>query len=145
MDLGDGPSIFMAARGGPQKLYRPGESVGQYKILAIANESVTLEWDGKQQVKRLEELRDRSGGSSSESAPISRQSNLPPILNATPTAATPVKTAAAEPGIDISGQNSQMRACNPGDTSPAGTTSGGFRKVITSTPFGQVCRWEPVR
>jgi hypothetical protein len=39
----------------------------------------------------------------------------------------------------------QVKLCNPGDTSPAGAVVDGYRKVVTRTPFGEVCRWEPVQ
>jgi hypothetical protein len=45
-------------------------------------------------------------------------------------------------GVDTGGG---IRACAPGDTAPAGTMSDGYRKIVSETPFGKVCRWEKVK
>jgi hypothetical protein len=37
------------------------------------------------------------------------------------------------------------RACVPGDTTPPGTVQDGLRKVVSKTPFGESCRWEPAK
>jgi hypothetical protein len=34
-----------------------------------------------------------------------------------------------------------MKACQPGDTSPAGTVVDGYKKIVEQTPFGPACRW----
>ncbi len=46
----------------------------------------------------------------------------------------------ARPGRDIGGGK---KACQKGDTSPAGTVRDGMKKVIVHLPIGQNCRWEP--
>ena len=33
----------------------------------------------------------------------------------------------------------------PGDTTPAGTVQDGMRKVVTKSPFCDVCRWETAK
>jgi hypothetical protein len=38
-----------------------------------------------------------------------------------------------------------FKVCVPNDTTPEGTVSGGFRKTVTTTPFGKACRWDPVK
>jgi hypothetical protein len=38
-----------------------------------------------------------------------------------------------------------FKECIPNDSSPEGTIDGGFRKTITTTPFGKSCRWDPVK
>lgn len=136
MDIGEGPTAFMAPRGGAQKAFKTGEQVGQYKLAAIKEDSLVLEWEGKSFEKKFEELRDRSGG-----ATQARNEDPPPAQVVQQVVKREVKTDAA-PGEDVGGE---MRACNAGDTSPAGTVSGNYRKVIRGGPFGNRCYWEPVR
>lgn len=38
-----------------------------------------------------------------------------------------------------------VKACVPGDDSPAGTVVDGYKKVIEATPFGTACRWIAVK
>jgi hypothetical protein len=38
-----------------------------------------------------------------------------------------------------------VKLCNPGDTSPVGAVVDGYRKVLSPTPFGSSCLWEPVQ
>jgi len=45
-------------------------------------------------------------------------------------------------GIDIGGD---MRACVANDSNPAGSVQDGYRKVVSATPFGSVCRWEKIK
>jgi hypothetical protein len=141
MNLPDGATAVMSEKvGSRHRGVRPGEKVGEFTLLAVSREDITLEWDGKQMVKKIDELLDRAG---------------PP--EAAPDGATPRATAQAAPSsTQLSSQsppgkpepgqqmNDRMRACQPNDPSPAGTVAGGFRKLVTPTPFGSQCRWEPI-
>ena len=119
LDLGDGPMAIMSdGPKGPHRDYQPGDKVGAFKLVAVNNEELVLEWEGKTITKRVDEILDRS--------------------TAAPPAPGPAKAAAA-PGGDL-GQGT--KACQPGDTSPAGTVADGMRKVIKPTPFGSKCYWE---
>ncbi|MBY0505138.1 MAG: general secretion pathway protein GspB [Bryobacteraceae bacterium] len=141
LDLGDGPQIAMAPRGGRQKFYQKGAQVGEFKLAEIRPDSVVLEWQGKTFEKKLSDLADRTGGSDETARTPTPQSGQPPIYNAPPPPPVAAKSDPT-PGGDIGGG---IRGCNPGDTSPNGTVVGGMRKIITSSPFGSSCRWEPVR
>lgn len=142
LDLGDGPQIAMAPRGGRQKFYQPGDQVGEFKLAAIRPDSVVLEWQGKTFEKKLSDLLDRGGGGEEAARAPTPQNNQPPIYNAPPPPPIVAKGEAAPGGVDIGGG---IRSCNAGDTSANGTVVGGMRKVISSSPFGSTCRWEPVR
>jgi len=133
MNLGDGPTAIMSEKSGTQhRGIRPGEKLGEFTLVAVNNEEVVLEWDGKKLTKKLEELVDRGG----QPAPA------PSAPGVTPGSGTPPPPpAAAAPGVSI---GSNIRACQAGDASPAGTVADGMRKIITDTPFGPQCRWEPV-
>jgi hypothetical protein len=142
MDLGDGPMIAMAPRGGRQKFYQKGAQVGEFTLAEIRPDSIVLEWQGKTFEKKLTELVDRSGGSEDAQRTPTPQTNQAPVYNQAPTPPPIIKGEAAPGGVDIGGG---IRSCNAGDTSPSGTVVGGLRKVVTTTPFGSGCRWEPVQ
>lgn len=141
MDLGDGPMIAMAPRGGRQKFYRAGGQIGEFKLAEIRPDSVVLEWNDKKFEKKLSDLVDRSGGGQEETR-AAAPANQPPVMAQAPTPPPITKGEAAPGGVDIGGG---IKSCNPGDTSPTGTVVGGMRKIVTSTPFGTNCRWEPLR
>jgi hypothetical protein len=131
LDLGDGPMAIMSeGTKGPHRDYQPGDKVGAFKLVAVNNEELVLEWEGKTITKRVDEILDRS--TPAPPAPGPATAAPPPI-------APPVVKGEAAPGVDL-GQGA--KACQPGDTSPAGTVADGMRKVIKATPFGSRCYWE---
>ncbi len=136
MNLGDG--VFAILSDGPnrQKPFKPGEKVGEFKLAEIQAETLVFEWDQKKFPKKFSELQDRVAEPVSAADTTPRQSSTPPAP------AAPVTPGRAAPGPDMGGG---LSACNANDASPAGTVVDGKRKVITDSPFGKVCRWEPVR
>jgi len=141
MNLPDGATAVMSEKiGARHRGVRPGEKVGEFTLLAVSREDITLEWDGKPMVKKIDELLDRAGppqavpdGATPRDAPRAGQSSTQ--LSSQPPPGKP------EPGQQM---NERMRACQAGDDSPAGTTNNGFVKKVTQTPFGNQCRWEPI-
>lgn len=133
------PTVVLADKaGGQQKGYHPGERIGEWKVVSIDNSYVVFEWDGKEFKKRIDELLDRTPILVAE-APAQASANT----------AAPPKPAqslsgngASGPGADI---GANMRACVPGDKSPSGAVVDGMKKVVSETPFGSSCRWEPVK
>jgi hypothetical protein len=150
MDLGAGPTIIMSERsGGPQKSYRQGDKVGSFQIAKLNRSEVVLSWEDKEFVKTMDDLKPKQT-QQAEAAP-------PPPTGPTPQRpgeyhppTTDVKVEQIRksmqteglPGLEI---GASARGCVPGDQSPSGTVMGGYRKVVTPTPFGGSCRWEPVR
>jgi hypothetical protein len=132
VNLGDGPMAIMSVGPkGPHRDYQPGDKVGDFKLVAVNNEELVLEWNGQTITKKVDEILDRS--TVAPPAPG-------PAAAATPAPAPVVVTKApAAPGGELNGG---IKACQPGDTSPAGTVTDGFRKVIKATPFGARCYWE---
>lgn len=158
MNWGGGPKVILAAApGGPQKSYVPGDKVGEFKLVTIAQNGLVFEWDGKQLPARYDEMKDAGGGSQQNTT---AQSSAPSssgvqAVGAGPAAApeeSPVKKVtdsvvnvvnnARGPGNDIGGG---IRGCQPGDPAPAGAIVDGYRKLVTETPFGKSCRWERVQ
>ncbi len=136
MDLGDGPTAIMSEKaGGPGQGVRAGEKIGPFKLVSLTPQEAVFEWEGRTVSKKLEELIPRS--SSTEAAATtpraSEQGPPQPVVR---------QAAASGPGPSIGGE---VRACQPGDSDPPGTVREGYRKVVTQTPFGQMCRWEPVK
>ncbi len=138
MNLSDGTTAIMSEKAGARHQgVQPGDKVGDFTLVAVDGKEITLEWDGKPLTKKVEEMIDRSGPPAPADATSVR--NTPAVASAAPPPPRPVGEAA--PGVDV---GNRLRACQPGDTSPAGTVSGSFRKVVTTSPFGESCRWEPL-
>jgi hypothetical protein len=129
MNIGDGPMAIMSMASGPYQEVRVGAAIGEFKLLEVNAREIALEWDGKVVRKRVDEMQDRAAAE----APVQRTQ--------APASAPPAETAKVPmgPGFDM---GRGMRACNPNDSNPPGTVAEGYRKVVTTTPFGQSCRWE---
>jgi hypothetical protein len=132
------PTIVLSEKaGGPQKGYHPGETIGPWTIVSVDSSYADFEWDGKDFKKRIDELIDR--------APIAQAA--PPPTNATAQVAPPQPTQSLSntrsgPGADTGGG---YKACVAGDSAPNGAVVDGMKKVVTATPFGSGCTWEPVK
>lgn len=147
--LAQPPVIMMAAgKGAPQRGYRPGDTIGDFKIVNFDSRSIEFEWDGQKFTKWVAELADRDAKTQQVMA-----QNAPPEAAAA-AAAPPAGTSGvqvltqqptADPkgpgGVDMGGN---MRSCVAGDDAPAGTVRDGYKKIESATPFGRVCRWEKV-
>jgi hypothetical protein len=129
------PTIVMSSQkgGADQRGYHPGEKVGEWKIVSIDNKYVVLEWGGTQFQKRIDELMDRTPIIIAEAAPPPNQP-----------AAAPTKSLAESKNGQGPDMGGGIKACVAGDKSPAGAVVDGRKKIVSPTPFGEVCRWEPV-
>jgi hypothetical protein len=132
------PTIVLSEKkGGPQKGYHPGDIIGPWTIVSVDSSYADFQWDGKDFKKRLDELIDRT--------PIAEVSPAAASAAAKPApapAAALSNTARSGPGADT---GAGFKACNPGDSSPSGTVVDGMKKVVTATPFGSGCQWEPAK
>ncbi len=138
--LGDAATVIVADKpGGPQRGLRVGEKSGEFKLLAANSREVVFEWDGKEVRKKLEELMDRT-----PPPPESAQRSAPaPGQLATIAVAKQEESAPKSTTLGVA--MGAFRACVPGDTTTAGAVVEGYRKVMEPSPFGQLCRWEPVK
>jgi hypothetical protein len=131
------PTIVLADKaGGLQKGYHPGEKIGDWKVVSVDNSYVVFEWNEKQFKKRIDELLDRTPIVMAE-APAQAAGPAAP-----PKPAQSLSANASGQGADM---GASMKACVAGDKSPAGTVLDGLKKVVSETPFGSVCRWEPAK
>jgi hypothetical protein len=134
MNLGDGPVAILSERANaPNREFRPGQQVGEFKLVAIRASDIVLEWNGEQITKKVDELKVRD--EEKQQAPTTARTEVP-------VAAAPQPMVQAGPGVDI---GVGRRACVKNDSTAPGTVVDGLRKVVTESPFGPVCRWEPVK
>ena len=152
MDLGGGPTIIMSEKaGGPQKSYRNGDKIGPFQIARLTTSEVVLAWEDKEFPKKIDELKPKVTAVQTP-AELATGNRPPPPTHGTfhpPTsedkaveAREALRPKDGTPGLDTGGVE---RNCVPGDTSPSGTVMGGYRKIVTPSPFGQSCRWVPIR
>lgn len=135
MNFGEGGpiAILSVSAGAPHEAVRPGEMIGQFKLVSVNSEEIVLEWDGKEIHKAVDEIATRM--ISEDDQPAARSAAAP----AAAAAPAPVRSG---PGEDT---GRGFKTCDMRDTTPDGAVVGGFRKVTYPTPFGQACRWETVR
>jgi hypothetical protein len=136
MNLGDGPMVLLVEKSGMQeKAIKPGEAIGQFKLVDVNTNDITFAWTFNGEVARrsLRELVDRAAP---PAAPEAR-----PAAAASAPAAPVVKSNLGAGEITGFG----FRECLPNDSSPDGTIDRGFRKTSITTPFGKSCRWDPVK
>lgn len=137
---GTPPTVLLSMRSGsPARAFRAGDRIGEWKIVSLDNQFVVFDWDGQEFKKRIDELMDRSAA----------------VAEVAPTSAAAASNAAAPKvqSLSDSSKNGKFvdvgstdtKGCTPGDDSPAGTVTDGFKKVVSQTPFGSACRWEQVK
>lgn len=132
-----------------QKGYRVGEKVGPFLLTKITQDEITLAWEDKTFTKRLAELTPKETAPARQEAAANAAPAPPPAIPVNKAAITSPeivkKTQEATPGLPgIDTGAGDMLVCAAGDDSPSGTVRGGWRKVITRGPFGNMCRWTRV-
>ncbi len=138
MNLGDGPEALLVERPGmAEKALKPGDTIGQFKLVDVNTNEITFEWTFNGAVARrtLAQLTDRTA--------VAAAAEARPANNAQQQAAPaqPVVKSALGPG---EATQFGFKTCQPDDNSAEGAVVGGYRKVISQTPFGKSCRWDPV-
>jgi hypothetical protein len=141
MNMPSGMKISLAEKkGDASRFVHVGESVGEFKIVALDKKNVTFEWDGKQIVRNIEDLMDRTGQEVASNA----HPQGPAAGPAAPAPQAPGGLVNSHPTrADLGPQmNATTYTCKSGDTSvPDGAVVDGFKKVTTQSIFGPVCRW----
>jgi len=138
MNIGSGPmAILSETANGQHQALHPGETIGQFKLVDITTTEIAFEWEGKIIRKNVDELLDRTASTAlAAAAPVRTEQ---PAAAAAP--APVVAKSAIGPGADT---GRGFKACDPNDNTPAGSVVDGYRKVLTPSPFGEMCRWDPV-
>lgn len=108
---------------------KPGETIGQFKLIDVNTRDITFEWNHQQVRKTLDELLDRTVvDTAANNAPAAVQ------------APAPVAKTQVGPVGDTSVFG--RRACDPNDSYPEGAVVDGWKKTSSTTPFGRACFWE---
>lgn len=140
LDLGVGPTVILSkGLKDPQGAYRVGDLFSGYRVVRITATTLTLDFEGRHVQRTIAELKPKEKASP---AAAKRRVKMQ-VTNAAPKVISASAATKAGPGKAKMGGG--IRACQPGDDSPPGTVAGGYKKVVSQTPFGQVCRWEPVK
>jgi hypothetical protein len=132
MNIGSGPeAILSVTAAGAHEAIRPGEKIGQFKLVDVNSDEIEFEWDGNTVRRKVDTLIDRSAAPAVASTAGRTEQPAPPPVVRTPLG----------PGEDT---GRGPKVCQPNDSNPAGAVVDGYRKVIAPTPFGDSCRWDPV-
>jgi hypothetical protein len=131
MNLDGVTAILGEGANSPQRSVKPGDTIGQFKLVDVSTQEIVFEWNGGLVRKRLDELLERS-----ISAPVVAAATQAPPPPPAPVIKTPMGPGELAP--------QGFKACNPNDSTPDGSVVDGFRKVAYSTPFGSACRWDPI-
>jgi hypothetical protein len=137
MNIGGGPEVIMSLKSdATHKRVHAGEAIGDFTLVAFDSERIELEWNGRRIVKSLAELSGHGNGPQAAEAPE-------------PEAAAPAVHVAPPPAAYGPGAENAAgeRACQEGDTLPAGTETDGVVKTIgRNALFGtEYCIWKPKR
>jgi hypothetical protein len=145
LGLPSGVKAIMAEHPGDQsKPMQVGDTIGEFKIVALDLNKIKLEWDGREVERNLDELADRTatppaaaGGKSG--APTTRSTGpaVPPAA-----AAPAEQPTSAVLGADTGATEAPSRNCVAGDNSAIGTVVDGYKKAGVMSPFGIMgCKW----
>jgi hypothetical protein len=136
VNLGDTALVLLSERAGaPHRGYRAGDTVGAFKLVEVGGEQLIFEWEGKRIVKKLADLMETGARLAAVDSNVG--------AGAPAATANTLSTSAQQgPGVTTT---ATTRACQTGDTPPAGTVVDGMKKVVSQTPFGNMCLWETVK
>lgn len=137
MNIGNGPECIMSVnKNAIHQRVLAGGAIGDFTLVAFNSEQIELEWNGKRVVRSLAELSGHGAGPEAAQAPA-------PDADAV-TVRPPVVEASKGPGEENA---SGERACQEGDTLPAGTERDGVVKIIGKNALmgTQFCIWRPKR
>ena len=140
MNLLDGTTAIMSEK--PETKHvgvRPGDKIGEFTLVAVNRDEITFAWEGKEVTRKIDDMIDRAGPQ--QPAPSGVMPRPKPVSGSVePQSQAQQKRSDPVPGVEVA---KGIRACQPGDPSPAGTVAEGYKKLVTPTPFGDSCRWVP--
>jgi hypothetical protein len=123
----------------PGKGVAVGEKMGPFELAALTRDEISFKWEDKTVTKSVSEMIYRGLEATAQQAPPA------PGTGSSPSAGNaPASTGAAKPSAAVIGME-EIKTCDPGETSPNGTVSDGYKKVLMPTPFGNSCHWEIVK
>ena len=134
----DGTPLVILSMGasGPHTAVHAGEPIGQFTLVSVNTDGLTFDWNGQKVTKTADELTDHSNAQAVMQAAAVERTAAPP-----PPAAPPAPALVGPGEVTAFG----FKTCNMNDGIDPGTIQDGYRKTITSTPFGKTCTWDPVK
>lgn len=145
MNFGDDPRVILAPQGKPQKSYVAGENVGEFRLASIEPDGLVFQWEDRTIRAKFDELREKSAAPPAPASQAAAQAPPPPPQQTQNVSTVSTIGGSGESKGPGGEAGSPTRPCQPGDSSPAGTVSDGYRKVMQKTPFGASCYWEKVQ
>ena len=165
MAIGE-PVALLSLAAGSQRGYHAGDAIGDFTLVSFDRDNIEFEWQGKPVKRTIEELRAK------DEAPAAQRGNASSAA-ATPAAAAPNTTSSASSlGAGLPNRVSSLgiasgdsgkpadsssdsvmgplqpdgsHACDPSDSSPAGSVHSGFIKTVTGSIVGILCNWEKLK
>ena len=124
----------------PGKSIKVGEKIGEFELASLTQDEISLKWEDKTVTRSVSEMIYQGlEKAPAAGAPQQLASAAPPLA----AAPQPPPSGGGKPGGDVGGTSEGFKMCTAGDNSPAGTVADGFRKVLTSTPFGTPATGNP--
>lgn len=143
---GDPVVILSSPAANDQKSYAVGDKIGEFKVVAFNQDSITLDWDGKPVVKQLTDLKPKDapqpGQLAAAAPPQSAQAS--PFSSVVSVGSTS-SSANAPPSVVGNDMGGGYYNCKGDDNSPSGTIVGGYKKTSAQGLMGFTCRWEKVQ
>jgi hypothetical protein len=137
MNLDGAPiAILSVTKGSAHEAVHPGETIGEFTLRSVSTREIEFAWRDQVIHKSVDELEDHTIPAVQAAAV---RTEMPAPVYAPP---PPPAPAAPGPGEET---HFGVKLCNPGDTSAVGSVVDGYRKVMSPTPFGSSCLWEPVK
>jgi hypothetical protein len=135
MTLGStGPTAFFSTGADtPHQAIHIGEPIGQFKLLSVNSDEISLEWNGQPVVKKVAELTGHGTGVVAQAGPVRTEVGPGPAPAPPPVLKGPGEMTAFG-----------TKLCAVNDGNPEGAVQEGFKKVMHTNPFGTNCSWDPV-
>ena len=150
MNLGGGPIAIMAEKqNAPHKTVRVGEMIGEFKLLGVDQDDISLEWDGQAILAHVSDVLVRPAAAEGGAGATASAAAAAPSAGGA--GATVMNTVSSgKPGEYLIGGPTQtatgtIYTSPPGDAAPHGAVYQGKRKVVRQTPFGTQSWWEDVK
>ncbi len=137
LGLPSGVKAIMAEYAGkPSKPVQTGDTIGEFKVIALDLHKIKFEWDGREVERNLDELAAPRG---SAPANVGVQSSGPAVSRPAEAPKPPDSSAL---GAESGTPDAPTRRCVSGDNSALGSVVDGYKKTGVETPFGVMgCKW----
>ncbi len=153
LNIGGGPIALMTLdTSRPYKPIRVGEKIGEFQLLAVAADEITLEWEGEAIHAAVSDLLARPAAAQPGQTAFGAASGASGASGAgqSPAAAVSTTETVSRPGEyrigpAMQGANGTIYVSLPGDTAPHGTTYQGKRKVVQRGLMGTTSWWEDIK